>query len=128
MKYFVISKAMPEARSTRNFCELRSFFSSPIEGRIGELLYLRVKIGTARIALITPAEPDHNPNLSVEVQIMAVSDFTPEEIQTEEWRSVVGYEGFYEVSNLGRVKKCFRGYPAEHYHRVRFCETMPSRP
>lgn len=26
----------------------------------------------------------------------------------EEWRSVVGYEGLYEVSNLGRVKSVSR--------------------
>lgn len=24
----------------------------------------------------------------------------------EQWRPVVGYEGFYEVSNLGRVRNC----------------------
>ncbi len=27
---------------------------------------------------------------------------------TEEWRPVVGYEGFYEVSSLGRVRSCDR--------------------
>lgn len=27
---------------------------------------------------------------------------------TEEWRAVVGYEGAYEVSNLGRVRSCTR--------------------
>lgn len=31
--------------------------------------------------------------------------FSAEELQTEEWRAVVGYEGLYEVSNLGRVRK-----------------------
>lgn len=24
----------------------------------------------------------------------------------EEWRSIVGYEGFYEASNLGRIRSC----------------------
>lgn len=30
----------------------------------------------------------------------------------EEWRPVVGYEGYYEVSNLGRVKSVERRIPA----------------
>ncbi len=24
---------------------------------------------------------------------------------TEEWRDIPGYEGYYQISNLGRVKK-----------------------
>lgn len=35
---------------------------------------------------------------------MAIQEFTPEELAAEEWRPVVGWEGRYEVSNLGRVK------------------------
>ena len=31
-------------------------------------------------------------------------EFTAEELATEEWRDVVGYEGRYQVSNLGRVR------------------------
>ena len=31
-------------------------------------------------------------------------EFTKEELANEEWRDVVGYEGLYQVSNLGRVK------------------------
>ena len=27
-----------------------------------------------------------------------------EDLPNEEWRDVVGYEGLYQVSNLGRVK------------------------
>lgn len=27
-------------------------------------------------------------------------------LPNEEWRAVVGYEGLYEISNLGRVKRC----------------------
>jgi hypothetical protein len=38
----------------------------------------------------------------------------------EEWRPVVGYEGLYEVSSLGRVKSLPRSCPAGHgsYRRV----------
>ena len=47
----------------------------------------------------------------------------------EEWRAVVGYEGLYEVSNLGRVKSLFRykqivkGVPTNRgYLRVTLCK------
>lgn len=44
-------------------------------------------------------------------------------IQYEIWRPVVGYEGLYEVSNLGRVKSCERfvwnGYGCGHWHRYK---------
>lgn len=33
---------------------------------------------------------------------------TEENTTTEEWRAVVGYEGFYEVSDLGRVRSLDR--------------------
>jgi hypothetical protein len=38
---------------------------------------------------------------------MAIADntFSPEELANEIWRSVVGYERFYSVSNLGRVRR-----------------------
>lgn len=36
---------------------------------------------------------------------MPVQEFTPEELKAEEWRDVVGYEGIYQVSSLGRVKR-----------------------
>lgn len=29
--------------------------------------------------------------------------FTPEELQSEEWRPIPGYEGYYSISSLGRV-------------------------
>ena len=32
------------------------------------------------------------------------TQFSQEELNNEEWRSVVGWEGIYSVSNLGRVK------------------------
>lgn len=31
--------------------------------------------------------------------------FTPIELETEEWRDVVGYEGWYAVSSLAQVKR-----------------------
>lgn len=34
------------------------------------------------------------------------------ESTSEEWRPVVGFEGFYEVSNLGRVKRTAGGQGA----------------
>lgn len=36
---------------------------------------------------------------------MAEPEFTTEELASEEWRPVVGYEGWYSVSNLGRVRR-----------------------
>lgn len=36
---------------------------------------------------------------------MADIEFTTEELETEEWRDVVGYEGIYSVSNLGRLRR-----------------------
>lgn len=33
---------------------------------------------------------------------------------TEQWLPVVGYEGFYEVSNLGRVRSIDRIVPTCH--------------
>jgi len=32
-----------------------------------------------------------------------------EDLPNEEWRDVLGYEGLYKVSNLGRVKSFFKG-------------------
>lgn len=36
--------------------------------------------------------------------IFLFMEFTKEELANEEWRDVVGYEGKYQVSNLGRVR------------------------
>lgn len=38
-------------------------------------------------------------------------DFTEEELAAEEWRPVVGYEEYYHVSDLGRVKSLQRTGP-----------------
>ena len=44
----------------------------------------------------------HNQSAS-EVANMANNDFTPNELKTEEWRNVAGYEGLYKVSSFGHV-------------------------
>lgn len=36
---------------------------------------------------------------------MAELEFTTEELEQEEWRDVVGFEGWYSVSNLGRMRR-----------------------
>lgn len=38
-----------------------------------------------------------------------ITDFTTEELDAEEWRPVLGFEGEFEVSNLGRVKRIYNG-------------------
>ena len=38
------------------------------------------------------------------------------DIKGEEWRDIVGYEGYYQISNKGRVKSF-------HYGRTRFMKT-----
>lgn len=43
---------------------------------------------------------------------MAIAEFTTEEINNEIWKPVVGYEGLYEVSNLGRIKRLAGTYGA----------------
>lgn len=49
---------------------------------------------------------------------MAYPDFTPEELATEEWRGVVGYETFYHVSSLGRVKRIKEGRGSARVGRI----------
>lgn len=50
-----------------------------------------------------------------------------QKVYTEEWRPVVGYEGLYEVSNLGRVKSLRRnrvlmgGSDKDGYKRLALC-------
>lgn len=36
-----------------------------------------------------------------------MQEFTEEELENEEWRDVVGYEGYYMVSDLGRIKSSY---------------------
>lgn len=40
---------------------------------------------------------------------MEYPEFTPEELANEEWRPVVGYEAYYSVSTLGRVRRDAKG-------------------
>lgn len=61
---------------------------------------------------------------------MAEPEFTPEELQSEEWRDVAGWEDYYSVSNLGRVhskrtKKILKpayGKGYDTYPRVLLCK------
>lgn len=45
-------------------------------------------------------------------------------ITNEEWRSVVGYEGYYEVSNMGRVKSLARTVPMSDGRKYRVKEKI----
>lgn len=47
--------------------------------------------------------------------------------QVEEWRPVVGYEGRYEVSSLGRVRSVSRLIVQEYGWRGRHQQTVPRR-
>jgi hypothetical protein len=38
-------------------------------------------------------------------QVYYYPNFTPKELQSEEWRPVVGYEMLYAISSLGRIKQ-----------------------
>ena len=52
---------------------------------------------------------------AVKTVLAAVSDSTSEsDLPNEEWRDVVGYEGFYQVSNLGRVRSVKLIKPSFH--------------
>lgn len=42
--------------------------------------------------------------MSQEVHTLAEQQFTTEELQSEEWRDIPDFEGYYQVSNLGRVR------------------------
>ena len=42
-------------------------------------------------------------------------DGEDDEMQDEIWRPVVGYEGLYEVSNMGRIRSVSRTDDANHY-------------
>lgn len=55
--------------------------------------------------LIDPNQTIHDRS----VNSMAIPEFTTAELQNEEWRPVVGYEGVYSVSNLGRVRRDIDG-------------------
>ena len=54
---------------------------------------------------------------------MTIPEFTPHELEHEEWRSVVGYEGFYSVSSLGRVR---RDHAATNTYAGRILKPSPT--
>lgn len=45
---------------------------------------------------------------------MADNQFTPEELTNEKWLDIPGYEGVYQVSNIGRIKRV-----SAHHGRTR---------
>ena len=45
---------------------------------------------------------------------------------TEEWKPVVGYEGRYEVSNLGRVRSVERTFADKNGRQITFCGVVLS--
>jgi hypothetical protein len=47
-----------------------------------------------------------------------MEDISTSEIQ-EIWKDVVGYEGYYQVSNLGNVKSCER---VIKNIRIKYCQ------
>lgn len=63
---------------------------------------------------------------------MPSQEFTTDELTNEIWRPVIGYETYYSVSNLGRVKrtaggkgivkgKILKNRPSKGYARVSLC-------
>ena len=44
----------------------------------------------------------------------------------EEWKDIIGYEGLYQVSNLGRVRRSGKilkgGYNNKGYHTINLCK------
>jgi hypothetical protein len=44
------------------------------------------------------------------------TQFTPQELNTEEWRDVPGYEGIYQASTLGRIRSLDR-HVTQHFGR-----------
>lgn len=50
---------------------------------------------------------------------MVEPEYTQEELESEEWRPVVGYEGLYSVSSLGRVRRDTIGQRTQAGHIMR---------
>lgn len=55
-----------------------------------------------------------DPRLDADPGCVAVGAVSIENLPGEEWRPVVGYEGIYEVSSLGRVKSLARTFAHPH--------------
>lgn len=52
-----------------------------------------------------------------------------ENLPNEEWKDVVGYEGLYQVSNLGRVKclpRCIGGSHNRYFSKVKIMKVKPN--
>ena len=41
-----------------------------------------------------------------------MENFSKEELKNEMWKPIFGYDGMYEVSDLGRVRSKKYGYPS----------------
>lgn len=50
-----------------------------------------------------------------------------EDLPNEEWRDVVGYEGLYQVSNLGRVKSLEVKFKNSFYNKKNRKNNVPTR-
>lgn len=89
-----------------NKCRVRSFPRKISDGRFREGRLL--KIWDSGHGLVVHLCPNDRKNISFRVE-KAVIKLFPETIKPvdcldgEEWRDVVGYEGLYRISNLGRV-------------------------
>lgn len=56
--------------------------------------------------------------VSILIKNNIMEDISTSEIQ-EIWKDVVGYEGYYQVSNLGNVKSCER---VIKNIRIKYCQ------
>ena len=53
---------------------------------------------------------------------MSINLTDNKEKSSEVWKDVVGYEGLYQVSNLGRVKSIRTSMPTQ---KRRYCQEVP---
>jgi hypothetical protein len=59
-------------------------------------------------------EPDRSGDGREPLHRVPLGEALPSGVELEEWRPVVGYEGAYEVSNLGRLRSLPRTTPAKN--------------
>lgn len=77
-----------------------------------------IEMKMARRVLVTP--PDRGRLVGVDM-----NDVTP---SPELWRPVTGYEGYYEVSDMGRVRSVSRRVPHRHAGKTRMVNGRVLRP